>query len=113
MRHELPLPLPVLAAEADDMTGPSGDACRAGAAPGGEKKKKSRKDERPMESASRAGRRVRIRPPGNAAPHVQHMSWPILALPSFLLSRGSVLCHIAVAVAGRPPVGSTRRQRRS
>jgi hypothetical protein len=40
MRHELPLPLPVLAAEADDMTGPSGDACRAGAAPGGEKKKR-------------------------------------------------------------------------
>lgn len=60
-----------------------------------------------MESASWAGRRVRIRPPGNAAPHVQHMSWPILALPSFLLSRGSVLCHIAVAVDGRPPVGST------
>lgn len=43
MRHELPLPLPVLAAEADDMTGPSGDACRAGAAPGGEKKKEKPK----------------------------------------------------------------------
>lgn len=109
MRHELPLPLPVLAAEADDMTGPSGDACRAGAAPGGEKKKEKPKG-RKAHGVRQPGRPTGPNPTSGerSATRTTH-SWPILALPSFLLSRGSVLCHIAVAVAGRPPVGSTRR----